>query len=98
MNRIDIHKQVIDHYGYVNQIKKLIEEMEELSEVLKGYIKIESEAGKIMIIEEFADVINCIEQFEIIAKQINLFTHIDIDKEQNRKMNRQLERIKNGVG
>lgn len=96
MNRINIHKQVIDHYGWVAQVEKFIEEMGELTEALEGYLKIKSEAGKIMIIEEFADVLNMIEQFEIIAKEKELFTHLDVDKEQNRKMQMTLERMHNG--
>ena len=90
MTRIDIHKKVINHFGWIGQVTKLISEMEELKIELWEYLNSESNVDK--VIDEFADVINMIEQFELIAKQRELFTHLDIDKKQNEKMNRTIER------
>lgn len=91
MNRHDIHRQVIDHYGWKHQVVKLIDEIEDLKAELWEYLDNEKNIDK--VIHEFADVLNMIEQFEIIAKENELFTHLDVDKVQNFKMNRQLERI-----
>ena len=90
MTRIDIHKKVINHFGWVNQVTKLISEMEELTKELWEYMNSESNIDK--VIDEFADALNMIEQFELIAKQRELFTHLDVDKRQNEKMKRTMER------
>lgn len=51
---------IINHYGYENQLKKLIEELRELEEVIL-YHRYDEEHIK----EEMADVINLIEQISV---------------------------------
>ena len=91
VDRLEIHKKVIKHHGWVNQIEKFIEEMGELTKELWEYMNSESNVDK--VVDEFGDLLNMIEQFELIAKQREMFSHLDVDKKQNEKMNRELERI-----
>jgi NTP pyrophosphatase (non-canonical NTP hydrolase) len=91
INRHKVHERVIEHYGWVEQMAKVTEELKEFSDEIWEYLN--SNNNKDKLLSEFADVLNMIEQFEIIAKQLSLFTHPEVDKEQNRKMIRTLKRI-----
>lgn len=93
MNRLEMHKEVIEHYGWKHQVVKLIDEMNELKVELLRYV--DKKDNLDLLIDEFGDVLNMIEQFEIIAKEKELFTHLDVDKVQNYKMKRELNRINN---
>ena len=75
--------QIIRHYGYENQLKKLIEELRELEEVIIYHPEDEKHLK-----EEIADVLNLIEQIE-------MFKHwkTDIENEKKFKIDRQLTRI-----
>lgn len=91
INRHKVHERVIKHYGWVAQMTKLSEELQEFDSEIWDYLN--SPNNKDKLLSEFADILNMIEQFEIIAKQLELFEHLEVDKEQNRKMIRTLERI-----
>ena len=79
-----IQQQIIEHYGYENQLKKLVEELRELEQAVIY------EHPDEHIKEEIADVLNLIEQ-------ITHYKHweADIYKVKYFKIQRQLERIKN---
>lgn len=93
INRHKVHQRVIEHYGWTEQMAKLTEELKEFSDEIWDYLN--SPNNKDKLLSEFADVLNMIEQFEVIAKQLELFEHLEVDKEQNRKMLRTLQRIEN---
>jgi hypothetical protein len=94
INRNKVHERVIEHFGWVAQMSKLSEELREFDKEIWDYLNSPNNVDKLL--SEFADVLNMIEQFEMIAKKLNLFTHLEVDKEQNRKMLRTLERIEKG--
>lgn len=77
---------IINHYGYENQLKKLIEELRELEEVIL-YHRYDEEHIK----EEMADVLNLIEQISVFQGWSE-----DINEIKEFKINRQLDRIKRG--
>jgi NTP pyrophosphatase (non-canonical NTP hydrolase) len=91
INRHKVHERVIEHFGWVAQMTKLSEELREFDTEIWEYLNSPNDKDKLL--SEFADVLNMIEQFEIIAKKLKLFEHLEVDKEQNRKMIRTLKRI-----
>lgn len=91
INRHKIHERVIEHFGWVAQMTKLSEELQEFDNEIWDYLNSPNNVDKLL--SEFADILNMIEQFEIIAKQLGLFEHLEVDKEQNRKMIRTLQRM-----
>lgn len=81
-----MNQQIINHYGYENQLKKLIEELRELEEVILYHTYDEEH-----IKEEMADVINLIEQISVFQGWSE-----DINEIKEFKINRQLDRIQRG--
>jgi NTP pyrophosphatase (non-canonical NTP hydrolase) len=81
-----MQQQIINHYGYENQLKKLIEELRELEEVIL-YHRYDEEHIK----EEMADVLNLIEQISVFQGWVE-----DINEIKEFKINRQLDRIQRG--
>ena len=81
-----MNQQIINHYGYEHQLKKLIEELRELEEVIL-YHTYDDEHIK----EEMADVLNLIEQISVFQGWSE-----DINEIKKFKINRQLDRIKRG--
>lgn len=82
-------KQIINHYGLTNQLKKLSEEVYELQEAI--LLDINDEESFKHILEERADV-------EVLLRQIDLYFDInysDFTGEMVKKVNRQIERIDN---
>jgi predicted house-cleaning noncanonical NTP pyrophosphatase (MazG superfamily) len=77
---------IIKHYGYKNQLHKLIEELRELEEVIL-YHSYDEEHIK----EEMADVINLIEQISVFQGWSE-----DINEIKEFKISRQLDRIQRG--
>jgi NTP pyrophosphatase (non-canonical NTP hydrolase) len=77
---------IINHYGYENQLKKLIEELRELEEVIL-YHRYDDEHIK----EEMADVLNLIEQISVFQGWSE-----DINEIKEFKISRQLDRIQRG--
>ena len=86
MNRIDIHKRVIEHYGNIKQIDKAKEELIELRDELITFF---AWGTKEEVKSEMADVLNCIEQLKIMLD----ISDAEIEQEQDRKMQRTLERM-----
>lgn len=81
-------KRIADHYGLKNQLRQLAEECSELAVASSHCARREAILGD--LIEEIADV-------EIMMEQIKYLCDIrqkDIDEVKNRKIERQLERIK----
>lgn len=78
-----MQQKIIEHYGYENQLLKLVEELRELETVI-----INDPTNEDHIQEEMADVINLLEQI-IIHK--DWFDSVRLIKEF--KINRQLTRI-----
>lgn len=93
---------IADHYGYEPQSRQLVEELSELIQAvckhnraygeLKIYTK-ESCDEKEAIIEEMADVIIMMCQIQHILGIGNL----DLDYKIERKLDRQIERIRNEI-
>ena len=80
--------KIINHYGPINQLKKLSEEIFEFQEAIIKY-----ECGYLNeehIIEEFADIMVLMEQFKV-AYEIDNNKVIEIMKQ---KIDRQINRIK----
>ena len=88
MNRQDIHRRVIRHYGMPAQLEKVSEELRELDKEIWRWL--DKEDNKFELLGELADVCNMIEQLAIIFD----FKHIEIETEQNRKMLRTIKRLK----
>lgn len=85
--------KIVEHYGYEKQIPVWIEEMSELTkELCKWSRKGLSEELEEHIKEEITDVIICLDQL----KNVLNYTDDELIKEYNFKVERQLERIKNG--
>jgi NTP pyrophosphatase (non-canonical NTP hydrolase) len=85
--------KIVDHYGVEAQIPVWIEEMSELTkELCKWSRKGMSEELIEHIKEEIADVSICLDQL----KYTIMYTEDDLMKEYKYKVDRQLERIKNG--
>ena len=100
MNRQAI-ETIADFYGFDAQSRQCIEEMAELTVALNKYNRVLSQMNYVYehekcissIIEELADV-------EIMINQIKYLLNIyeeDIETIINRKIQRQLERIKDGL-
>ena len=86
MNRHEIHKQVIEHFGVVDQLKKTVEEIEELlAEICSSSVDTTN------IILELADVKNMSEQLPTLIDEIikNFgFNRDEVESKQDFKMNR----------
>jgi len=84
MDRIEIHQKVINHFGITLQLKKVVEEIDELM------IELDKENKSIAAItSELADVCNMTEQLPIIVNKIQELYRIDtkeLVEEQNFKM------------
>ena len=78
-----MQQKIIKHYGYENQLNKLVEELRELETVI-----INDPTNEDHIQEEMADVINLLGQ---IITHKDWFDNISLIKEF--KINRQLKRI-----
>lgn len=90
MNRSDAHKKVIDFHGERNQLFKLCEELEEFRDEIILYTTNNGNVEN--LIQEYADVLNTLEQFEIIFRKH--FGINDVIDMQNQKMQRTLDRIR----
>lgn len=85
--------KIVEHYGYEKQIPVWIEEMSELTkELCKWARKGLSEELLSHILEEITDVTICLDQLKYILQ----FTEDDLMIEYKYKIDRQLERIKDG--
>ena len=82
---VDNQMEIINHYGYKNQLLKLVEELRELEQVI-----IYAPENEEHLKEEMADVLNLIEQ---IIKFRNW--HKSVEKEKTYKINRQIIRMQN---
>lgn len=91
---------IADHYGYEPQSRQLIEEMAELTVALnKAWRKTFDTVDKIpnmddeeCIVEEIADVEIMITQIEYLLN----ISAIEVNNMIEQKLDRQIERIKNG--
>jgi hypothetical protein len=86
MNRVDIHKQVIERYGSIKQIDKAKEELIELRDELIVFF---AWGTREEVKSEIADVRNCIEQLKLILD----ISDAETEQEQDRKMKRTVERM-----
>lgn len=96
MNRKELHKKVITHYGGKAQLNKALEELEELRDELKIFKKNGFNLASILkskenIISELADVKNMLEQIEIMIG----IKKSEVELKQDEKMERTLQRINN---
>ncbi|NMA95182.1 MAG: hypothetical protein GX974_03995 [Clostridiales bacterium] len=88
-------KEIIEHYGYIEQLDRLVEECSELIQAIckykrKGeYDDFAEIDADLSLMEEMADVENLIEQFKIH----NIDIEKNIEKEKGWKINRELGRI-----
>ena len=84
--------KIIEHFGVVNQLKKLNEECYEVVESIRNYEENKIDIFKEHIVEEIADLMVILEQFK---------WHYDLTSEEItkifwNKVNRTLERIESG--
>ena len=94
----EVIKKIADTYGYDSQSRQLIEEMAELTQAINKAWRMGNDFDNLLvqkrnIKEEIADV-------TIMIEQIKYLLHIsdsDINEIIEQKLNRQLERINNGL-
>lgn len=84
MTRQQIHKQVIEHFGVVAQLKKTVEEIQELlDEICSSHVIRED------VLSELADVRNMTEQLPDIIYKIAIdfgLNESEIEEKQDYKM------------
>lgn len=92
---------IIDHYGFDNQLERLVEESCELVQAICKYKRYKKNENKnlgksvetlLNLVEELADVKNLIQQLEIDSDYIKEGIKRNIEY----KVNRELERINRG--
>ena len=84
------YKKIADHYGLRRQLWQTVEEMAELTQVICKTRRYDMDAVRDHLVEEVADVSVMIDQI------VYLLGDNMIAKIREEKINRQLERIKNG--
>lgn len=82
--------EIIRHYGYRHQLKKLNEEVFELIEAIRDYNTVFKNVSKEHVEEEFADVMVLLMQLEYYFE----LNDRNIAEIMQQKINRQLERMK----
>lgn len=88
-------RYIADHYGVITQSNIAIEEMSELTKALckvRRYPAMDPKVSEYVdnVIEEIADVL-------IMAEQLRyLYGAAEVDREINRKLDRQIEKIQTG--
>lgn len=82
-------KEIIEHYGVMPQLKHLQGEMFELTEAIINHENEMTKGNLSHIIEELADVQVMIDQLKTYYK----VKDIDLNKEMEYKVNRQINRI-----
>lgn len=82
-------KEIIEHYGVMPQLKHLQGEMFELTEAIINHENEMTKGNLSHIIEELADVQVMIDQLKTYYK----VKDIDLNKEMEYKVNRQMNRI-----
>lgn len=84
--------QIAEHYGYKNQKKILVEE---LSELIQAVIKVDRAEGSLTdILKNYDNLIEEIADVEIMVFQIKHLLAINTDEIVEKKVERQIERIK----
>lgn len=84
------YKKIADHYGLRRQLWQTVEEMAELTQVICKTGRYDMDTVRDHLAEEVADVSIMIDQLEYLLGD-NMIAKI-----REEKINRQLERIKNG--
>ena len=85
-------KQIAEHYGYKHQKKILIEE---LSELIQAVIKVDRAEGSLSdVLKNYDNLIEEIADCEIMIFQIKHLLAINTDDFIEKKVARQIERIK----
>lgn len=84
------YKKIANHYGLRRQLWQTVEEMAELTQVICKTGRYDMDAVRDHLVEEVADVSIMIDQI------VYLLGDNMIAKIREEKINRQLERIKNG--
>ena len=84
------YKKIADHYGLRKQLWQTVEEMAELTQVICKTGRYDMDTVRDHLVEEVADVSIMIDQI------VYLLGDNMIAKIREEKINRQLERIKNG--
>ena len=92
---------IADHYGYEPQSRQLIEEMAELTVAInKAWRKTFDTVDKIPNMDDEERIVEEIADVEIMLRQIKYLLGVDEDELSQiaeRKLDRQIERIKNAV-
>jgi len=84
--------QIAEHYGYKHQKKILVEE---LSELIQAVIKVDRAEGSLTdILKNYDNLIEEIADVEIMVFQIKHLLAINTDEIVEKKVERQIERIK----
>jgi NTP pyrophosphatase (non-canonical NTP hydrolase) len=85
-------KQIAEHYGYKHQKKILVEE---LSELIQAVIKVDRAEGSLSdVLKNYDNLIEEIADCEIMIFQIKHLLAINTDDFIEKKVTRQIERIK----
>lgn len=90
---------IADHYGYESQSRQLIEEMAELTVAInKAWRKTFDAVDKLPNMDDEERIVEEIADVEIMLRQIKYLLGVDEDELSQiaeRKLDRQIERIKN---
>lgn len=88
-------KIIADHYGFDHQLRKLTEEMAELTVAIHHYLDRKDDESKASLCEEFADVEIMIDQIRYLMPQrFDLWRHEARDYKLARQMNRIIKKDK----
>lgn len=99
-------KAIADRYGYDAQSRQCIEEMAELTQAINKFWRKQLDCGKIELLKEpdeafpafckeYDNLVEEIADVQIMLWQMEEFLHCNINPTVERKLNRQMERIKN---
>ena len=91
MTKINSLEYIIDHYGEASQHDKAKEELQELIGAIDDYMKLPTPENRFHLIDEMADVEVMLEQLKIMN-----VCRDEVAGRVRYKINRQMERIKNG--
>lgn len=94
MTRKQKISHIATHYGWASQSRQCIEEMAELTQAICKYERASTTDERVKCLEQIGEELADV---EIMVSQLKLFlpyTMINVEKEIDQKLERQLQRIK----
>lgn len=100
MDIVTVIETIADHYGYDTQSRQCIEEMSELTQAINKFWRNQLGCGKYKLLdspsfcEERKNIIEEISDVQIMLWQLIYFFDADVQSIIEKKIDRQLDRIK----